>query len=125
MKENFAPWIVYWVLCSMENELGVVISLATSLFLVTLQIHKRDFNFMEVVTLLYWFSRLLHLISDGSNITCHQTTLHPPSFKKRLSRNLLEGKIVFSYRQCNHWSLKMLICANDICGWKNIKTRKV
>jgi len=51
---SFAPWIVYWVLCGMGNRLGVVISLAISLLLVIPQIHKRDFNLMDVTSLLYF-----------------------------------------------------------------------
>lgn len=51
---SFAPWIVYWVLCGMGNRLGIVISLAISLLLVIPQIHKRDFNLMDVTSLLYF-----------------------------------------------------------------------
>ena len=51
---SFAPWIVYWVLCGMGNRLGVIIPLAISLLLVIPQIHKRDFNLMDVTSLLYF-----------------------------------------------------------------------
>ncbi|HIH69784.1 phytoene desaturase family protein [Methermicoccus shengliensis] len=51
---SFVPWIVYWVLCGMGNRLGVVIPLAISLLLVIPQIHKRDFNLMDLTSLLYF-----------------------------------------------------------------------
>lgn len=51
---SFAPWVVYWVLCGMGNRLGVVISLAISLLLVIPQIRKREFNLMDVTSLLYF-----------------------------------------------------------------------
>ena len=38
----------------MRNELGVIISLAITLLLLIPQIHKRDFNFMDVVSHLYF-----------------------------------------------------------------------
>ncbi len=51
---SFIPWIVYWVLCGMGNWLGIVFSLAISLLLVVPQIHKRDFNLMDVISFLYF-----------------------------------------------------------------------
>ncbi len=51
---SFVSWIVYWILCSMGNKLGVVIPLAISLILVIPQIRRRDFNPMDVVSLLYF-----------------------------------------------------------------------
>ena len=51
---SFIPWIVYWILCGMGNKLGVVIPLVISLILIIPQILKRDFNFMDVVSLLYF-----------------------------------------------------------------------
>ena len=51
---SFVSWIVYWILCSMGNKLGVVIPLAISLILVIPQIRRRDFNLMDVVSLLYF-----------------------------------------------------------------------
>ncbi|MCD6492396.1 MAG: all-trans-retinol 13,14-reductase, partial [Archaeoglobaceae archaeon] len=51
---SFVSWIVYWILCSMGNKLGIVIPLAISLILVIPQIRRRDFNPMDVVSLLYF-----------------------------------------------------------------------
>lgn len=51
---SFAPWIVYWVLCGTGNILGVIISLVIALLLVIPQIHKKDFNLMDLTSLLYF-----------------------------------------------------------------------
>ena len=51
---SFVPWIVYWVLCGMGNRLGVAIPFVVSLLLIIPQIHKRDFNLMDVISLLYF-----------------------------------------------------------------------
>jgi len=51
---SFIPWIIYWILCGMGNKLGIVVPLAISLFLVVPQIRKRDFNMMDVTSVLYF-----------------------------------------------------------------------
>jgi len=51
---SFTPWVVYWVICGMGNKIGVVIPLAISLLLVIPQIHKKDFNSMELFSFLYF-----------------------------------------------------------------------
>jgi len=51
---SFIPWIVYWVLCGMENVFGIVISLVISLFLLFPQIRKNDFNLMDLTSVLYF-----------------------------------------------------------------------
>jgi len=51
---SFVPWVVYWVLCGMGNEFGIVISLAISLLLIIPQIRKRDFNLMDLTSILYF-----------------------------------------------------------------------
>ena len=51
---SFIPWIIYWVLCGMGNKLGIAIPLAISLILLTPQIHKRDFNLMDLTSVLYF-----------------------------------------------------------------------
>jgi len=51
---SFIPWIVYWILCGMGNVLGIVVPLAISLLLVTPQIRKRDFNLMDITSVLYF-----------------------------------------------------------------------
>ncbi|AGK61884.1 Phytoene dehydrogenase-related protein [Archaeoglobus sulfaticallidus PM70-1] len=51
---SFVPWVVYWVLCGMGNMLGVVIPLVIILLLIIPQICRRDFNLMDVTSLLYF-----------------------------------------------------------------------
>ena len=51
---SFVPWILYWVLCSVGNRLGVAISFAISLILIIPQIRKRDFNLMDITSFLYF-----------------------------------------------------------------------
>lgn len=51
---SFIPWIVYWILCGMGNVLGIVVPLAISLLLVIPQIRKRDFNLMDLTSVLYF-----------------------------------------------------------------------
>lgn len=51
---SFIPWIIYWILCGMGNELGIVIPFAISLLLMAPQIHKRDFNLMDITSVLYF-----------------------------------------------------------------------
>ncbi len=51
---SFAPWVIYWVLCGMGNKLGVIIPLAISLILVIPQVHKKDFNLMDLTSFLYF-----------------------------------------------------------------------
>jgi len=51
---SFVPWIIYWVLCGMGNESGVVVAFAISLFLMASQIRRRDFNPMEFTSALYF-----------------------------------------------------------------------
>ncbi|MHC1610261.1 MAG: FAD-dependent oxidoreductase [Candidatus Methanospirareceae archaeon] len=51
---SFIPWIIYWVLSGMGNELGIVVPFAISLLLVASQIRKRDFNLMDLISILYF-----------------------------------------------------------------------
>ena len=51
---SFVPWILYWMLCSVGNRLGVAISFAISLILIIPQIRKRDFNLMDIASFLYF-----------------------------------------------------------------------
>jgi len=51
---SFIPWILYWTLCSMDYKLGVTIPLAISLILLVPQIRNRDFNPLDVTSLLYF-----------------------------------------------------------------------
>jgi len=54
MLVSFFPWIVYWVLCGMGSESGVVAAFAISLFLLASQIRRGDFNPMEFTSALYF-----------------------------------------------------------------------
>lgn len=51
---SFIPWIIYWILCSMGNTLGVLIPLIISLILINPQVQRRDFNWMDITSLLYF-----------------------------------------------------------------------
>jgi len=51
---SFIPWIIYWILCGLKSVLGVIIPLIITLLLVAPQILKRDFNLMDVTSLLYF-----------------------------------------------------------------------
>ncbi|ODS42039.1 MAG: all-trans-retinol 13,14-reductase [Candidatus Altiarchaeales archaeon IMC4] len=51
---SFIPWIIYWILCGMGNELGIVVPFAISLLLIIPQIRKRDFNLMSLTSILYF-----------------------------------------------------------------------
>jgi len=51
---SFIPWIVYWILCSMGSRLGVTLAFVTSLILIIPQIRKKDFNIMDVTSILYF-----------------------------------------------------------------------
>ena len=54
MFVSFVPWILYWTLCSIDYKLGVAIPLAISLILLVPQIRNRDFNPLDVASLLYF-----------------------------------------------------------------------
>jgi len=54
MLVSFFPWIVYWALCGVGDESGVVAAFVISLFLMAFQIRKRDFNPMELASALYF-----------------------------------------------------------------------
>lgn len=51
---SFIPWIVYWVLCGMENKLGTIIPLAISSLLLIPQIRKGSFNLMDLTSFSYF-----------------------------------------------------------------------
>jgi all-trans-retinol 13,14-reductase len=51
---SFIPWIVYWVLCSIGNVLGIVIPFVISLLLITPQIRERSLNLMDLASTLYF-----------------------------------------------------------------------
>lgn len=51
---SFIPWIIYWILCGMGNKLGIVLPLAISLLLVVPQFRKKDFNPLDLTSVLYF-----------------------------------------------------------------------
>jgi len=51
---SFIPWILHWVLCGMGSYAGIVIPLAISLFFIIPQIRKREFNLMDITSVLYF-----------------------------------------------------------------------
>jgi len=51
---SFIPWTVYWVLCGIGSMLGVIIPFVVSFLLIIPQIRKRSFNFMDLVSTLYF-----------------------------------------------------------------------
>jgi len=51
---SFIPWILYWVLCGKGMYAGVIIPLMISIFFIIPQIRKRDFNLMDVTSVLYF-----------------------------------------------------------------------
>ncbi len=56
---SFLPWVVYGILSGIGNKLGInklgiLVSLVICLLLILPQVHKRDFNLMDIVSLLYF-----------------------------------------------------------------------
>jgi Phytoene dehydrogenase and related proteins len=51
---SFIPWSTYWVLCGFGNTLGIIIPFVASLILVALQFLRREFNFMDLFSLIYF-----------------------------------------------------------------------
>lgn len=51
---SFIPWIIYWVLCGMENLMGIIIPLVISLLFIIPQIRKQNFNLMDLTSVLYF-----------------------------------------------------------------------
>jgi len=51
---SFIPWIIYWVLCGMGNRTGVIIPFVVSLSLIIPQIRKKDFNLMDITSIIYF-----------------------------------------------------------------------
>ncbi len=51
---SFIPWILYWVLTSFIGELGVIVAFAVSLVMNIFQLFRREFNLMDVTTIVYF-----------------------------------------------------------------------
>ncbi len=64
---SFVPWIIYWVLCGMGNKFGIAIPLAISLVLIIPQIRKRDFNLMDLTSVLYFSIAMVGTFIFGLN----------------------------------------------------------
>ena len=51
---SFVPWVAYWVLCSLEGFVGVLLPLLISALLLIPQIRRRELNLMDSVSFLYF-----------------------------------------------------------------------
>ena len=51
---SFSPWIAYWVLCGLENSLGLIVPFIISLTLVLPQIRRNQYNPMDVASFAYF-----------------------------------------------------------------------
>ncbi len=51
---SFIPWITYWVLCGIWSDLGVIVPFIISLVLLAPQIRRRDFNLIDITSLIYF-----------------------------------------------------------------------
>jgi len=65
---SFIPWIIYWILCGMGNALGIVISFAISLILTIPQIRKKDFNLMDITSVLYFSIAIISTFIFNLNV---------------------------------------------------------
>ncbi len=65
---SFVPWIVYWVLCGMGDVLGIIIPLVIALLLIISQIRKKDFNPMDVTSLLYFSMAMIATFIFNLNV---------------------------------------------------------
>ncbi len=51
---SFIPWIIYWISCGMGNNLGIIIAFVISLIFIISQVHKKDFNLMDIASISYF-----------------------------------------------------------------------
>ena len=51
---SFIPWITYWTLCGTNRVLAVILPLAMTLILIIPQVPQKEFNIMDIVSLLYF-----------------------------------------------------------------------
>ncbi|RLF08689.1 MAG: all-trans-retinol 13,14-reductase, partial [Thermoprotei archaeon] len=65
---SFTPWIIYWVLCGMGNEWGIVVSFIVSLVILFPQIVRRDFNLMDLTSILYFSVAVIGMFIFGVNV---------------------------------------------------------
>jgi Phytoene dehydrogenase and related proteins len=65
---SFVPWIIYWIICGMGDRSGVVIALVISFLLVIPQMHRRNFNIMDLTSLFYFSVATIATFILGSNI---------------------------------------------------------
>ncbi|ADM28598.1 All-trans-retinol 13,14-reductase [Ignisphaera aggregans DSM 17230] len=65
---SFIPWIIYWVLCGIGFGLGIAISFLISLILIVSQIYRRYFNFMDIVSIIYFCIAFIGTFIFGLNI---------------------------------------------------------
>lgn len=65
---SFAPWIIYWVLCGIGNEWGIAVSFIVSLAILFPQIVRRDFNLMDLTSILYFSVAVIGTFIFGINV---------------------------------------------------------
>lgn len=51
---SFTPWVIYWVLCSFGDKLGIAIPFAVSLLLLISQTKKRSLSLMDLTSAFYF-----------------------------------------------------------------------
>ena len=51
---SFIPWILYWILCGLNLRVGVLISLVITTILIMNQVRLREFNPMDLTSLIYF-----------------------------------------------------------------------
>ncbi len=51
---SFVPWITYWILCGMGNKSGIFFSFIIALVILLPQIYRREFNLMDLTSILYF-----------------------------------------------------------------------
>lgn len=72
---SFIPWIMYWILCGFNNILGIVIPFLFSLFLIILQVYEREFNLMDIISMIYFSTSLVITFVFKSNIFIEKSGL--------------------------------------------------
>lgn len=65
---SFVPWIIYWVLSGMGNSTGIIIALAIIVILLVPQVRSRDFNLMDIFSLLYFIAATVGTFIFGLSI---------------------------------------------------------
>lgn len=70
---SFIPWIFYWVLSGFGNILGIIIPFIISLILITPQIHKKEFNLMDITSVIYFTIATIGTFTFNINIFINES----------------------------------------------------